>query len=78
MDEQEKHGLTEAEMAGLRKWRRFLGLDPDKEVEIPEEVRKRSRASFQEFVRQQEERRREKRAREAGRPETDPTSKSGG
>lgn len=67
MDEQERKRI-----------RLFLGEDPDKEIHWSEEQKSQFRRFLKEQKEAQEERRREKRAREAGRPETDPTSKSGG
>lgn len=67
MDEQERKRI-----------RLFLGEDPDKEIHWSEEQKSQFRRFLKEQKEAQEERRREKRAREAGRPETDPTSESGG
>lgn len=67
MDEQERKRI-----------RLFLGENPDKEIHWSEEQKSQFRRFLKEQKEAQEERRREKRAREAGRPETDPTSKSGG
>lgn len=66
MDEQERKRI-----------RLFLGEDPDKEIHWSEEQKSQFRRFLKEQKEAQEERRREKRAREAGRPETDPTSESG-
>lgn len=67
MDEQERKRI-----------RLFLGENPDKEIHWSEEQKSQFRRFLKEQKEAQEERRREKRAREAGRPETDPTSESGG
>lgn len=67
MDEQERKRI-----------RLFLGENPDKEIHWSEEQKSQFRRFLKEQKDAQEERRREKRAREAGRPETDPTSESGG
>ena len=67
MDEQERKRI-----------RLFLGEDPDKEIHWSEEQKSQFRRFLKEQKEAQEEWRREKRAREAGRPETDPTSESGG
>ena len=66
MDEQERKRI-----------RLFLGEDPDKEIHWSEEQKSQFRRFLKEQKEAQEERRREKQAREAGRPETDPTSESG-